>query len=127
MNSNLIPSLLIKFLKPTSLSRMKTPRQYLVGFAAETVLDPKKLLEKLRKKGADMLLANDVSQPGIGFSSDSNELTMCLPDGQVISMGRHLKIVLAEKILDAVEKWGTLPNLASGPEPSAHARRPPRG
>lgn len=111
----------------SSLSRMKTPRQYLVGFAAETVLDPKKLLEKLRKKGADMLLANDVSQPGIGFSSDSNELTMCLPDGQVISMGRHLKIVLAEKILDAVEKWGTLPNLASGHEPSAHARRPPRG
>ncbi|MHB1927201.1 MAG: bifunctional phosphopantothenoylcysteine decarboxylase/phosphopantothenate--cysteine ligase CoaBC [Leptospirillum sp.] len=111
----------------SSLSRMKTSHQYLVGFAAETVLDPKKLLEKLRKKGADMLLANDVSQPGIGFSSDSNELTMCLPDGQVISMGRHLKTVLAEKILDAIEKSGSLSTFLSGTDPAENCAMPPQG
>ena len=92
------------------LSRLKAPGQFLVGFAAESKLDHKKLLDKLRKKGADMLLANNVSQPGIGFSSDENEITMLLPDGSSLCMGKHPKAVLANKILDEVEKVWRFPS-----------------
>ena len=93
-----------------SLSGLKTPGQFLVGFAAESDLDHKKLLDKLRKKGADMLLANDISQPGIGFSSDENEITVLRPDGSCLLTGKHPKKVLADKILDEVEKVWRFPS-----------------
>jgi phosphopantothenoylcysteine decarboxylase/phosphopantothenate--cysteine ligase len=50
--------------------------QYLVGFAAETndVLNYGK--GKLKDKNCDMIVANDVSNPSIGFNSDYNEVTI---------------------------------------------------
>ncbi|WP_231587435.1 bifunctional phosphopantothenoylcysteine decarboxylase/phosphopantothenate--cysteine ligase CoaBC [Leptospirillum sp. Group II 'CF-1'] len=87
-----------------SLSRQKSPGQFLVGFAAESEMNPEKLLEKLRKKGADMLLANDISRPDIGFSSDENEITLFYPDGTSLPLGKHSKTVLSNKILDEIEK-----------------------
>ena len=46
------------------------PRPYLVGFAAETgSLD--RAADKLRRKGVDLLVANDVSEPGSGFGTSS--------------------------------------------------------
>ena len=52
----------------------------LVGFAAETDDMLAHAQEKLRRKGCDMLVANDVSRPGIGFGSTENEVTLVYPD-----------------------------------------------
>lgn len=72
---------------------------YLVGFAAET----EKLLahaqEKRLRKGCDLLIANDVSQLGIGFDSGENEVTLCLPDGEPIPLPRQSKAALARELI----------------------------
>ena len=47
------------------------PRPFLVGFAAETG-SLERAAEKLRRKGADLLVANDVAEPGSGFGTDTN-------------------------------------------------------
>ena len=52
----------------------------LVGFAAETDEMLAHAQEKLRRKGCDMIVANDVSRPGIGFGSAENEVTLVYPD-----------------------------------------------
>lgn len=54
-------------------------RGVLVGFAAETEHVEEHAREKLRKKGCDLVVANDVSKPGIGFDSDRNELLLVYP------------------------------------------------
>jgi phosphopantothenoylcysteine decarboxylase/phosphopantothenate--cysteine ligase len=52
----------------------------LVGFAAETQNLETYARAKLRRKGCDLVIANDVSKPGIGFDSDRNELLLVYPD-----------------------------------------------
>jgi phosphopantothenate-cysteine ligase/phosphopantothenoylcysteine decarboxylase/phosphopantothenate--cysteine ligase len=52
----------------------------LVGFAAETGNPEAGAREKLVAKGCDLVIANDVSQPGIGFDSDHNEVILVYPD-----------------------------------------------
>ena len=72
---------------------------YLVGFAAETenLLDNAR--SKLERKGCDLILANDVSVPGIGFDSPLNEVVLCLPDGHSEAIPRCSKVALARKII----------------------------
>ncbi|MCW1914433.1 phosphopantothenoylcysteine decarboxylase [Luteolibacter sp. GHJ8] len=52
----------------------------LVGFAAETQNLEVNAREKLKRKGCDLVIANDVSKPGIGFDSDRNEVLMVFPE-----------------------------------------------
>lgn len=52
----------------------------LVGFAAETENLEANAREKLRRKGCDLVIANDVSKPGIGFDSDHNEVILVFPN-----------------------------------------------
>ena len=52
----------------------KKSRPFIVGFAAETENIMENAKKKLAKKGADMLVVNDVSQANIGFDSDDNAL-----------------------------------------------------
>ena len=52
----------------------------LVGFAAETENLESNAREKLTRKHCDLIIANDVSQPGIGFDSDSNQVLLIYPD-----------------------------------------------
>ena len=44
----------------------------MVGFAAETQEVERYARDKLQRKGLDMIVANDVSQAGLGFGSDQN-------------------------------------------------------
>ena len=71
------------------------PRPVVVGFAAEThdVLDQAR--EKLQAKGCALLVANDVSQEGVGFESDENELTLLFASGEVRVLRRAKKSELA--------------------------------
>jgi phosphopantothenoylcysteine decarboxylase/phosphopantothenate--cysteine ligase len=76
----------------------------LVGFAAETdnLLDEAR--RKLETKNCDMIVANLVSQEGIGFDSNENEVVMITRSGDPIPVRRASKRVVAGKIFDEILK-----------------------
>jgi phosphopantothenoylcysteine decarboxylase / phosphopantothenate---cysteine ligase len=71
----------------------------LVGFAAET----QDLLEnaqgKLERKNADLIVANDVSKPGAGFSGDTNIVTLLYRDGRREALDQRSKAEVAAEII----------------------------
>ena len=77
-------------------------RRVLVGFAAETDHLPESAREKLARKGADMIAANDVTQEGAGFDGDTNVVTLFLRDGRDIPLPKLSKFEVANRILDQV-------------------------
>jgi phosphopantothenoylcysteine decarboxylase/phosphopantothenate--cysteine ligase len=52
----------------------------LVGFAAETETLEANAHQKLTRKNCDLIIANDVSKPGIGFDADHNEVLLVYPN-----------------------------------------------
>jgi phosphopantothenoylcysteine decarboxylase/phosphopantothenate--cysteine ligase len=93
-------------LEPTSdiladLGREKRG-QILVGFAAETNSLAENARGKLARKGADMIVANDVTQEGAGFDGDTNIVTMFLRDGREIPLAKMTKFEVANQIFDRV-------------------------
>ena len=87
-----------------SLGKAKRKGQVLVGFAAETESLISNAKEKLRKKNLDLIVANDVSQPGIGFAGEDNRVTLIDRRGKATSFEKMPKAAVAERILDAIEK-----------------------
>ena len=77
-------------------------RRILVGFAAETDCVAENARGKLERKGADMIVANDVTQEGAGFDTDTNIVTMYLRDGREIALPKMSKFDVANRILDQV-------------------------
>jgi phosphopantothenoylcysteine decarboxylase/phosphopantothenate--cysteine ligase len=88
---------------------------FVVGFAAETERVVERATDKLRAKRLDLIVANDVSQPDIGFGADVNEVTLIDRTGAVTALPRLPKRVVADRVLDRVD---TLRHPASG-DPSA--------
>ena len=74
----------------------------LVGFAAETDRVAENARGKLARKGADMIVANDVTQEGAGFDTDTNIVTFYLRDGREIPLPKMNKLDVADRILDQV-------------------------
>jgi len=94
-------------LRPTidilaELGRQKGPGQTLVGFAAETDDLLRHATAKLESKGLDLLVANDVSAPGVGFEHDTNEVLILFPDGHQHHVPLSDKRSVAHEVLDAV-------------------------
>jgi phosphopantothenoylcysteine decarboxylase / phosphopantothenate---cysteine ligase len=83
------------------LGREKGSR-ILVGFAAETTQLPENARGKLARKGADMIVANDVTQEGAGFDGDTNIVTLYLRDGREIPLPKLAKFEVANRILDHI-------------------------
>ena len=71
-----------------------------VGFAAETNNVAENARGKLARKSADMIVANDVTQEGAGFDTDTNIVTMYLPDAPEISLPKMNKFDVANRIFD---------------------------
>ncbi|MCB9557644.1 MAG: bifunctional phosphopantothenoylcysteine decarboxylase/phosphopantothenate--cysteine ligase CoaBC [Deltaproteobacteria bacterium] len=60
----------------------RSPRPYLVGFAAEIDQELAQVAERKRQdKGCDMIVANDVSQDDAGFGVDTNRVVICQESG----------------------------------------------
>jgi phosphopantothenoylcysteine decarboxylase/phosphopantothenate--cysteine ligase len=78
------------------------PRPFIVAFAAETDSVESNAREKLRRKGADLIVANDVSDASIGFDSDRNEVLVIARDGTATKIENAPKIVVADRILDLI-------------------------
>lgn len=75
--------------------------QVLVGFAAETQDMRNRAANKLAGKGIDLIVANDVSVPGVGFEHDTNAVTIISDDGKSIEIPITDKTAVAEAVLDA--------------------------
>jgi len=86
------------------LGREKKEGQILVGFAAETQGVDEEALRKLKEKNLDLICANDVSRPNMGFGSDENQLRLHWADGRSQELPVLPKYELATRILDAVEE-----------------------
>jgi phosphopantothenoylcysteine decarboxylase/phosphopantothenate--cysteine ligase len=78
----------------------KSPRPFVVAFAAETDSVEQNARQKLLRKGADLIVANDVGDASIGFDSDQNEVLVIARDGSATKIERAPKIVVANRILD---------------------------
>jgi phosphopantothenoylcysteine decarboxylase / phosphopantothenate---cysteine ligase len=74
----------------------------LVGFAAETHDLASSARAKLARKGAHMIVANDVTQEGAGFDTDTNIVTLFTRDGREIPLPKLSKFEVANRILDRV-------------------------
>jgi phosphopantothenoylcysteine decarboxylase/phosphopantothenate--cysteine ligase len=84
------------------LVERRRPGQTLVGFAAETHDVEANAVAKLARKPVDLLVVNDVSAPGAGFESDTNEVRIMSPSGATLRVDRQDKRAVARAVLDAV-------------------------
>lgn len=78
--------------------------QIMVGFAAETEQVLSHAKDKLREKGLDLIVANDVAQAGGGFGSDDNAVVILSATGEQKALGLMPKRRLADEILTAVRE-----------------------
>jgi phosphopantothenoylcysteine decarboxylase/phosphopantothenate--cysteine ligase len=84
-----------------ALGPRATRQTLLVGFSAEASATPR-AREKLAKKDLDLIVANDVTAPGIGFESAENAAEIIGADDVVTRVGPAPKRVVADAILDRV-------------------------
>lgn len=81
-------------------------RGMLVGFAAETANIAEYAKQKLERKGCDMIVANDVSKPGIGFNSDDNAVTVYFAGNQQpVEIDKTSKQEIASKLVQLIETY----------------------
>ena len=86
-----------------TLGHMKREDQVLVVYAAETENLLNHARAKLIKKNADLAVANDVTEPGAGFDSDTNKVSIVTVD-ETVSLPMMTKAEVACAILNRVEK-----------------------
>jgi phosphopantothenoylcysteine decarboxylase / phosphopantothenate---cysteine ligase len=100
MRIDLVPTLDIL----AELGARKQKSQVVVGFAAETATG-EKLVElgrgKLASKGADLIVANDVSAKGAGFGTDRS-VAVIVAHGSITDLGVSDKRAVASKLVDAI-------------------------
>ncbi|MGY5342566.1 bifunctional phosphopantothenoylcysteine decarboxylase/phosphopantothenate--cysteine ligase CoaBC [Paenibacillus glucanolyticus] len=81
-----------------SLGRRKTS-QFLIGFAAETDSVEQFAQEKLKRKNCDLIVANDVTQEGAGFGTDTNSVHIFDAEGLVLQLPVMSKEEVALRLL----------------------------
>lgn len=84
------------------LGERKRAGQILVGFAAETSDVVGNAQSKLRRKNLDLVVANDVSAPHVGFQHDTNAVTIVSRTGSVVTIPLTDKRSVARAILHSV-------------------------
>ena len=86
----------------SNLGSSKLPGQVIVGFAAETDELIAHARMKLEKKNVDVIVANDVSAPEVGFAHETNEVTILEADGCQRHVSLRSKREIADEVLDTV-------------------------
>ncbi|MGQ0832044.1 MAG: bifunctional phosphopantothenoylcysteine decarboxylase/phosphopantothenate--cysteine ligase CoaBC [Microthrixaceae bacterium] len=100
-------------LEPTTdilaaLGERRRPGQTLVGFAAETNDVRVNATAKLTRKGIDLIVANDVAAPGVGFEHDTNAVVILGADGSIEEIPLTDKRAVARAILNQVSTTRSL-------------------
>ncbi|HET6794220.1 MAG TPA: bifunctional phosphopantothenoylcysteine decarboxylase/phosphopantothenate--cysteine ligase CoaBC [Acidimicrobiales bacterium] len=83
------------------LAARRRPGQVVVGFAAETSAVVEHAADKLDRKGLDLIVANDVSLPGVGFGYDTNSVVILDRDGNRHDVPLSAKAAVAAAVVDA--------------------------
>lgn len=81
----------------------KKAGQVLVGFAAETENIVKNAQEKMKEKGLDLIVANDVTKQDTGFDSDFNQVIIIDHEGKVVETEKMSKREISQIIFDIIE------------------------
>jgi phosphopantothenoylcysteine decarboxylase/phosphopantothenate--cysteine ligase len=82
-----------------AVGQRKRPDQLLIGFAAETEQVETYAQDKLERKQMDFIIANDVSQEGVGFSVDTNAVSIYGKQGLIKRYPVMAKTALAEQLI----------------------------
>jgi phosphopantothenoylcysteine decarboxylase/phosphopantothenate--cysteine ligase len=82
----------------------ESPDTFVIGFKAEFNVPELELIDKayrrVKEVGLDLMVANDVSKEGVGFSTDTNEVYIVDPDKQVTHVNLTSKRNIATRIFD---------------------------
>lgn len=81
---------------------LRKSKQLVIGFAAETESLERNAKEKLKDKGCDWIIANQVGLNGVGFNSDDNAIIIFMKDGKSYEYGPTSKLALAEIIVQSI-------------------------
>jgi phosphopantothenoylcysteine decarboxylase/phosphopantothenate--cysteine ligase len=84
------------------IGQAKGPELVLVGFAAETSDVVEAGRAKLARKGADLLVANEVGRPGTGFGSETDHAAILDAAGDDTDLRDWTKAELAEALVDRI-------------------------
>jgi len=76
---------------------------FIVGFAAETADVERHALDKLARKKCDLIVANNVSEAGAGFGTETNIVSVYGRGGFVEHLPQMTKRAVAERLLDIVK------------------------
>ncbi len=91
----------------------RSPRPFVVGFAAETGTANESWLQRASQKASakkvDLLVANDVTEPGAGFGVDTNHVAIVFPDGRVEDWEMAPKTEIASRLWDLISNQMALP------------------
>lgn len=77
------------------------PKPYVIGFAAETQSVLEYARGKIERKNLNMIVANDVSQAGIGFNSDENAVTAIWPEQEQV-LEQASKSQIASQLIELI-------------------------
>jgi phosphopantothenoylcysteine decarboxylase/phosphopantothenate--cysteine ligase len=80
----------------------KKSNQLVIGFAAESENIIQSATEKLQHKQLDLIVANDISAPGIGFQSDNNQVILIDRHSKAESLPLLSKMEIADILLDRI-------------------------
>jgi phosphopantothenoylcysteine decarboxylase/phosphopantothenate--cysteine ligase len=82
---------------------LRRPHTIVVGFALETEAALAGGRSKLQRKALDMVVVNDATEPGAGFSGDTNRVSLLVGEGAPEELPLLQKSEVADAILDRVE------------------------
>jgi phosphopantothenoylcysteine decarboxylase/phosphopantothenate--cysteine ligase len=85
-------------------SKRASKQQVLVGFAAETENLLANAANKLNRKNLDFIVANDLTESGSGFGSDTNRVIVLDKKGLVAELPQLSKESVAGRVLDMIEE-----------------------
>lgn len=84
-----------------TVAGLESQRPFTVGFAAETRDVIEYARSKLERKGLDLIIANDVSNPDIGFNSDDNAVTL-VSTAATLTLPQGPKRLLARQLIEQI-------------------------
>ena len=85
-----------------TLGGMKQPHQRLIGFALETESELEHAKGKLQRKNLDMIVLNSLRDPGAGFATDTNKITLIWPNNKTREFGLKPKSAVAMDIVAGI-------------------------
>lgn len=87
-----------------TLGQIKKPSQILIGFAMETHNEIKNAERKLNTKNLDLIVLNSLRDPGSGFGTDTNKVTLIARDGSMEEKELQSKYGVARDIISFISK-----------------------